>query len=194
MLGGVHEQIFREDHTCENSAQAKLAMVLTEISSTQQVPLKSPHADDGQTRARPLPLLLLARLLCRRSIEAGWRPIGRLCALHCASPAKGLAKGRCRLRATLLRRHRPVGAHRGVGSIRANRTLPNVPSRTPPMWMHRGLGTIMGRARASMGSPRALSSVPWRACALRLPTSTTWRPSAPRTGVARHPGVSPIRF
>jgi hypothetical protein len=75
MLRRIHEQIFREDYTRENAAQAKLVMVVTEISSTQQMPLKSPHADDGQTRARPLPLLLLARLLCRWSIEAGWRPI-----------------------------------------------------------------------------------------------------------------------
>jgi hypothetical protein len=74
-----------------------------------------------------------------------------------------------------------------VGSIRANRTLPDIPSRTPPMWMHRGVGTIMGRGLASTGSPLARPSVPWRACALRLPMSGTPTPSAPRTRLPPRP-------
>jgi hypothetical protein len=74
-----------------------------------------------------------------------------------------------------------------AGFIRADRPLPECPFRTTPNQTHRGVGAIMGRQWASAGSPRALSSVPWRACVLGLSTSGTRRPSAPRTRLRSTP-------
>ena len=116
---------------------------------------------------------------------------GRLCAPTTPRVSMRLAKGRGRrseTEPTAARRYREWSTHP------RRLAIAGVPSRTPPSWIYRGVGIVMGRPWASAQSLRVRSSVPWRACALRLPTSKTRRPSAPRTGVARHPGVSPLRF
>jgi hypothetical protein len=92
-------------------------MVVMEASLAQDT-IQGPSSDSGETRPMPLPLPVAHRIV--GPLGAGCRPTGRLCALHHASPANDArAKGRGRRSSLARSRLRPVGAHTGAGSTRA---------------------------------------------------------------------------
>jgi hypothetical protein len=157
--------------TSENTYTTEVARVVREIFAAQDG-TQGTSCSNRDTRPKPSCPALVALTVSLAPWGAGWRPIGRLCAPATLRLSLRLAKGRGRRSET-----EPTAARRSRESGRIHPSRPaipeEVPFRTTPNQTHRGVGAIMGRQWASAGSPRALSSVPWRACVLGLSTSDT---------------------
>jgi hypothetical protein len=78
--------------TSENTYTTEVARVVREIFAAQDG-TQGTSCSNRDTRPKPSCPALVALTVSLAPWGAGWRPIGRLCALHCASPAEETRQG-----------------------------------------------------------------------------------------------------
>jgi hypothetical protein len=136
-------------------------------SATANRVLANPCAHDCRcyaecpSRSSPVATLGQSRhVLASVALGARCRPLGRLCALHQASPAEETRQGP---RPVKQRSAQPTAARRNRQWSDLSEQRPAIPGSrfsNASESMYRSVGAVMGRPWASAGSPRARPSVP----------------------------------